>query len=181
MSQKEKGKSVNLLLPESYDCGLARQTRSNSMVCGCKWCQLAKLNGPVFLQWQKKVTGKNKPKVIRLYQHCYLGVEEGRSHKSSASSLLAVQNLTASLPKDIKEKLAVEILRERAVETKRASVTLAQASGGHPVQVEIGKQATVQPKEQLSCKDVLSMAASANLTGKQTNSVLADMRVCIGR
>ena len=117
----------------------------------------------------------------RLCQHCYLGVEEGRSHTCSASSLLAVKYLTASLPKDIKEKLSVETLRERAKETEGESVKLAQASGGHPVHVEIGKQVTVQPKEQLSCKDVLSMAASANLTGKQTDSVLADMRVCLGR
>ena len=47
------------------------------------------------------------------------------------------------------------------------------------VHVHLGQQ--VKQSDQISCKDVLTMAASAHLTGKQTDSVLADIRSVLGR
>ena len=59
---------------------------------------------------------------------------------------------------------------------------LQQAGGGHQVHVHLGPSTVPSnPKGQVSCKDVLTMAASAHLTGKQTDSVLADMRAVLCR
>ena len=94
--------------------------------------------------------------------------------------LESVRNLAASLPKEIKEKLAVETLREKLVETGGGDMKLPQARGGQPVSVHIG--APPPPvMHQMTSKDVLTMAASAHLTGNQTDSVLADLRAMFGQ
>ena len=172
-----------LLLPDSYYCEMARQTRSAGMVCTCKWCWLAKLSGSTFKQWQRKVTGRERSKVSRLCQECFQGVQEGRSHSCSVSTLEAVRNLTASLPLDVREKLALETIRRKSEENGAGGdIVLPKATGGHPVHVQVGTPTNcTKPKEQISCKEVLTMAASAHLTGKQTDSILSDMRSKLGR
>ena len=60
-----------------------------------------------------------------------MGIREGRSQTCSARTLEAVRNLAASLPQDVKEKLALETLREKAVETGggEGDMRLQQAGG----------------------------------------------------
>jgi hypothetical protein len=60
---------------------------------------------------------------------------------------------------------------------------LPQAQGGKLVPVQMGGGSSIVAKlmPQISCKEVLTMAASAHLTGKQTDSVLADIRAKLGR
>ena len=173
------GIPVKIHLPESYDCGLGRQTRSAGW-CTCRWCLLGKMNGQAFQDWKKEVTGKTREPVIRMCQSCFQGVQEGKSHTCSASMLECVRNLAASLPKEVKEKLVVETLREKVAETGGGDMKLPQAKGGHPVHVHLG---ALPPSDlhQLTCKDVLTMSASAHLTGKQTDSVLADLRAVLGQ
>ena len=79
-------------------------------MCSCRWCGLARLNGPAFLLWQIEVRGKNAKKVQRLCQECFMGISDGSRHHCSVSTLDAVRNLTNNLPKDVQEKLALEIL-----------------------------------------------------------------------
>ena len=179
----DEGKPVKLLLPESYDTEMPRQTRSSGMECSCRLCWLAKLWGGALKKWQARVRGKEKPKVVRLCQECYHGIEDGRSHTCSASTLEAVRNLTASIPLEIREKLALETLREKAAHSAGGDVALPQAQGGKlvPVQMGGGSSIVTKPMPQISCKEVLTMAASAHLTGKQTDSVLADIRAKLGR
>ena len=174
-----EGKPVKLQLPDSYDCGLGRQMRSAGTLCSCKWCWLARLNFIEFKKWQKEVTGKTREPVVRMCQSCFLGIQEGKSHKCSASTLESVRNLAASLPKDIREKLVVEALMDKAADSG-GDMKLPQAKGGHLVHVHLG---SVEPPKsiQMGCQDVLTMAASAHLTGKQTDSVLADIRAVFGR
>ena len=106
-----EGRPVKLNLPESYDCGLERQTRSGWNLCTCRWCWLAKPSFKAFLVWQREV---NSIAIIRICQICFQGVHEGKHHTYSGSTLAAVQNLAASLPKDVGEKLAVETMRKKA-------------------------------------------------------------------
>ena len=75
-------------------------------------------------------------------------------------------NLSASLPKDVKQKLAVETLKEKAVDSG-GDIMLPQARGGHMVHVHLGSQEQ-STSNQMGCQQVLTMAASAHLTGKQT-------------
>ena len=174
-----EGRPVKLHLPDSYDCGLERQTRSGGNLCTCRLCWLAKLSFKAFSVWQREVTGRTRQPIIRMCQSCFQGVQEGKHHTCSGSTLAAVQNLAASLPKDVREKLAVETLREKAAETGGGDMRLPQAKGGHTVHVHLGRQ--VDQSDQISRRDVLTMAASAHLTGKQTDSVLADIRSVLGR
>lgn len=58
LHQVKEGREVELKLPASYDCELPRHTRaSEGEVCTCRWCDLARLNGPAFFLWQRKVKG----------------------------------------------------------------------------------------------------------------------------
>ena len=112
LHQVKEGREVELKLPASYDCELPRHTRaSEGEVCTCRWCDLARLNGPAFFLWQRKVKWLEVRKVRRLCQNCYVGILEGFSH-----TLDAVRNLTESLPQSIQDKMALEILKQRQVE-----------------------------------------------------------------
>ena len=174
-----ENKNVKIHFPDSYNGGIQRQTRSSES-CSCKWCWLARLNGKEFVSWQKEMKGNVKAPVLRLCQSCFTGIQKGSKHQCSPSALLAVQNLSASLPKSIKEKLALETIKEKIAEVGGGGdVLLPQAKGGHNVQVSIG--ASSSDTKVITCKEVLTISASANLTGRQTNSVLADLRAVLGR
>jgi hypothetical protein len=75
------------------------------MECSGRLFWLAKLWGGALKKWQVKVTGMERPKMTRLCQECYHGIEEGRSHSCSTSTLEAVRNLAASIPLEVREKL----------------------------------------------------------------------------
>ena len=66
--------------------------------------------------------GKEAKKVERLCQECYVGIVDGSSHKCSASTIDAVKNLTSSLPQNLQNKLALEILQQRQAELVPADV-----------------------------------------------------------
>ena len=142
---KRGDRDVELKLPEDYICQPARETRSSDgEVCSCRWCKLARMSGLKLSQWQNKVKGKEMIKVKRLCQQCYVGILEGSSHKCSASTLEAVINLTKSLPRNLQDKLALEILKQRQAEVAPAQddcqeILLPQARGGYPVPVLLAK------------------------------------------
>lgn len=180
----DRGEDVQLKLPENYLCDIERQTRSSHvLICTCRWCELARLYGPAFLLWQRKVKGKEVKKVVRLCQHCYDGILDGAQHSCSTSTLQAVKNLTSRLPKDIQDKLALEILKGRqAAAGKDQAVLLPPAEGGHLVPVLVGeKSVDPPPKPTFSHSELLTMASSAHLTGKQISTVASDLRVKLGR
>ena len=181
-----KGEVVELKLPDNYFCQLERQTRSGAEgVCNCRWCGLARLYGAAFLAWQREMKGKVTKKVVRLCQDCFVGIENGSRHICSVSSLEAVRNLTRSLDKNLQEKLALEILQQRRVGEvttggSSQTVLLPQARGGKPVPVQVGA-GTAPPQPKLSHHELLTMASSAHLTGKQITTIAADLRVKLGR
>ena len=183
----EKGEEVELKLPDNYFCQLDRQTRSSDgVLCQCRWCELARLSGSAFLSWQRRVKGKEAKEVVRLCQECYAGIFKGSKHVCSASTLEAVQNLTRNLPVNIQDKLALEILRQRQAEKSSSddsqALFLPPARGGLPIPVLIGqKPAPVPPLPKFSHQELLTMASSAHLTGKQIDTVAADLRAKLGR
>ena len=186
LQKVEKGEEVELKLPDNYFCQLDRQTRSSDHACQCRWCELARLSGSAFLSWQRKVKGKEAKEVVRLCQDCYAGIYRGSKHTCSASTLEAVKNLTKNLPVNVQDKLALEILRQRQAEKSSSddsqAVFLPPARGGLPVPVLIGqKPASVPPQPKFSHQELLTMASSAHLTGKQINTVAADLRTKLGR
>ena len=164
----DEGKPVKLSLPESYGAEMPRQTRSVGMICSCKLCWLAKLFGPAFSKWQAEVRGKERTQVSRLCQKCYMGIKEGMYHVCSASSLEAVRNLSASIPMEIREKLALETLREKT--TPKGDTVLPQAEGGKPVTVYLGGKPTSwsQNLRYLVMKCLLWQPQPILLAGKQT-------------
>ena len=183
---KRGDRDVELKLPEDYICQPARETRSSDgEVCSCRWCKLARMSGLKLRQWQNKVKGKEMIKVKRLCQQCYVGILEGSSHKCSASTLEAVINLTKSLPRNLQDKLALEILKQRQAEVAPAQddcqeILLPQARGGYPVPVLLAKDICA-PQPKFSHQELLTMASSAHLTGKQINTVAADLRAKLGQ
>ena len=187
LQQVEKGEEVELKLPDNYFCQLDRQTRSSDgVLCQCRWCELARLSGSAFLSWQRRVKGKEAKEVVRLCQECYAGIFKGSKHVCSASTLEAVQNLTRNLPVNIQDKLALEILRQRQAEKSSSddsqALFLPPARGGLPIPVLIGqKPAPVPPLPKFSHQELLTMASSAHLTGKQIDTVAADLRAKLGR
>ena len=187
LAKMERGDEVELKLPEDYTCQMDRQTRSLANgVCSCRWCGLARLCGPAFLQWQRRMKGKESKKVQRLCQNCFLGISEGSRHTCSASTLDMVRNLTTSLPKNVQEKLALEILKQKqagnAPTDDCQAVLLPPVQGGLPVPVLVGHKAPdAPPKPKFTHQDLLTMASSAHLTGKQITTVAADLKVKMGR
>ena len=181
LSKINNGEVVQLKLPDNYLCQIGRHTRSSGdEPCMCRWCSLARLNGPAFIKWQREMKGKVCKKVIRLCQACFIGIEEGSHHKCSASTLEAVKNLANNLDNDFHDKLAHEILDRQ--KPGNGPVLLPQARGGKPVHLQVGQAAASVPSQpKFTHQDLLSMASSAHLTGKQVKSVAADLRVKLGR
>ena len=138
----ERRKETELLLPESYNSEKQRALTSNQQkVCECRWCKLAKLSGPAFLLWQKSKKGKGKQPLRRLCTQCFIGVEIGKSHTCSASTLVAVENLVESLPEDVRAKLAHQYLASKMESAGDSQpLFLLPAGGGHPDPVLVGKK-----------------------------------------
>ena len=71
MNETEAGSTVNLVLPEDYNCQLPRATRTTSVLtCNYRWCDLGRMNGPKFKQWQMEVKGRQEKNNIETM--CYL-------------------------------------------------------------------------------------------------------------
>ena len=185
VNQIKKGIATQLKLSESYQCHMERVTRSvSNVICQCEWCELARMNGPAFKVWAKKVKGKEKPIIERLCQKCYMGIRKGGHHVCTVSNAEAVRNLADSLPKDVKEKLALEILREKQNEVgclgDKQHLSLPNLYGGRPTEVTIGEiEAKALPV--ITHDDIITMGNSAHLTHRQITSSAADLRVKLGR
>ena len=178
----EEATKVKLVLPEDYSCELPRATRATAnLTCTCRWCKLARMNGPQFALWKKQVAGRRgSGEVERLCSSCFMGVLANSSHTCHPSKVEAVRNLVATLPDHLKEQVALEILREEVGESGDRRLSLTPASGGRRVSVTLGADSPL-PMEVLSHEEVIRMATNAHLTGTQTTSIMADMRNKYGK
>ena len=66
-------------------------------------------------------------------------------------------------------------------EEKGEALHLPPATGGKPVPVQVGQQATTPMMKPMTHKDVIQMASRSHLSGEQQSSVMADMRSMWGR
>ena len=107
----------------------------------------------------------------KLCQVCYQGIQEGSNHKCSASTKEAVNNLTTSLPKDVQEKLSLEVMRRKIREKDggilcaSGGILLSQVSGGKLVPVHLGHLLKQTPVQQLSHQELQIMANNINILG----------------
>ena len=77
-------------------------------------------------------------------------------------------------------------MKDRQAEAATAGegdvVYLPRAQGGVSVPIILNhKSVTPPPQPQFSHQDMMTMASSAHLTGKQINTIAADMRIKLGR
>lgn len=88
--QPEK-KTIYFSLPEDYHCILPHETRSRlGSPCTCRWCTLARMNGPKFRIWKNEMAKvrKNRPSITWMCQSCGRGIcAEQKSHTCSRSDL----------------------------------------------------------------------------------------------
>ena len=183
----ESGRERHLTLPLDYSCTLPRTMRSFPPgPCMCRWCKLARLQGQAFLAWQRSLK-EEETEVEYLCTKCGRGVVGGRSrHTCSASDRERVEGMVANLPEDIKGKLALALLREVQEEQGGAgdwAVGLPQPHGGVPTPVYIGSKAAASSSasQAFSHTELQALASKAHLTGTQTKSVVADMRIKLGQ
>ena len=115
-----------------------------------------------------------------------MGISDGSRHHCSVSTIDAVRNLTKNLPKDVQEKLALEILKQRQTEatTREGSHTifLPPVQGGLAIPVLVGQKApatTTLPK--FTHQKLMTMTSSAHMSGNQMRTLAADLRVKLGR
>ena len=129
---------------------------------------MAKLSGPAFLLWQKSKKGKGKQPLRRLCTQCFIGVEIGKSHTCSASTLVAVENLVESLPEDVRAKLAHQYLASKMESAGDSQpIFLPPAGGEHPVPILFSKKdipaAGLDP---LTHEEVIAMRTEAQVLKK---------------
>ena len=180
----KEGKEANFLIPETYLCGVPRDLRSNqNHLCLCRWCKLARMNGPNFLLWQRKKKKKVKQPVRRLCNKCYIGVEIGKSHKCKVSTLDAVENLEQSIPDEVKAKLALQYLTSKMkCGGDNKPVFLTPAMGGHTVPVLVGvKEAKAPATNSLTHEEVIAMRTESGVSANSMDSILANLRLKYGR
>ena len=178
-----KKKKIKLKLPDDYLCEIPKQTRSKaSSVCDCRWCKLARLNGPEFRRWQQGLRKKVSQDVTYICGSCGRGVlATASSHKCNVSEQARVQALMMSLPDEVKGKLTVALLREQQDGEGSSTISLPQPQGGKLLEVTVGRLPDSPEVKQLSLIEVQVIAGKAHLTGEQQESVVADLRCKFGR
>ena len=97
-----------------------------------------------------------------------------------------IKKLSTTLPRHVQDKRPLEILKDRQAEAATAGegdvVHLPPAQGGVSVPIILNhKSATPPTQPQFSHQDIMTMASSAHLTGKQINTISPDMRIKLGR
>ena len=177
-------KKVNPRLPDDYICDVPVQTRSKAgTVCSCRWCSLARLNGLEFRRWQTGLRKVSHPAVTFICGDCGRGVLASvSSHKCSVTDQERVQALVKSLPAEVKGKLTAALLKEQlsADGPSTSTLSLPQAQGGKPLEVNVGHLPAPTQVNPLTVKEVQVMAGKAHLTGAQQESMLADLRSKFG-
>ena len=74
-----------------------------------------------------------------------MGISDGTRHNCSTSTTDAVKNLTTNLPKNVQDKLALEMLKERQTEDSNSqTIFLPPLHWGLPVPVLVGHKAPTQ-------------------------------------
>ena len=116
-------RSSQFLLPSDYLCQLPIETRQRSLTgdpCSCRWCTLARLNGPQFKLWKadmeknKKEQGTN---IQRMCNQCGIGIPiSQKKHSCSTSDKKTVENMLANIPSHLKGKLAHALVKEMQLE-----------------------------------------------------------------
>ena len=181
---RRKHRNVKLVLPDDYICNLPIQTRGQVLkICTCRWCYLARLNGPDFQKWRASLNKSIRPIITHICSDCGRGVPVTvKVHKCSTTDQDRVRSLVQSLPSQVKGKLTLALLKEQQDinSNSEATIALPQLNGGHKVQVTVGKVAMKQPVP-LNVKEVQVMSSKAHLTGAQQQSILADLRSKWGR
>ena len=181
--------AVKLLLPDDYHCFLPHQTRSiglSTTTCTCRWCVLARVNGPNFLQWRKEKlkSQEQTSKICRICQECGKGIPlTQQTHVCCSSDLDTVKNMLENIPQPIKGKLAHALIKELEGESSLAegSLTLPAPQGGKPMQIKIGTNTHPQELTPLTHTEAVKMTNRAGISGAAQTSILADLRAKWGR
>ena len=128
---------------------------------------------------------KAYPSTIKyICSSCGRGVDRSAtSHSCSATDQQRVKALVETIPKEVKGKLIVALLKEQKLDCSPGTSKLAlpQAHGGPPLEVTVGPTPISPVMEPLTVKEVQVMAGKAHLTGAQSQSVVADLRSHFGR
>ena len=169
-------------------CEIPIQTRSKAAEkCTCRWCKLARLSGPEFKLWQLKMTKSQKESPLLSYicQSCGKGVKLSTvKHSCCSTDLDRVQALVNSIPMEVKGKLTLALLQEQEVGEGVASsriLSLPQARGGQPVEVQVAPVKVLAQQVSLSLQDWEVAGAKAHLSGVQKESLAADLCAKLGR
>ena len=194
--EERASQADNLLLPEDYHCVIPPITRSQANTpCSCRWCKIARLNGPKFLCWQREILKKreNEPVITRMCHSCGKGVPVLQiTHNCNSSDQDIVKNMVESIPESIKAKLVHSLVKEMELEKKEAHgsqnsphdskvILLPPATGGKPLPIFVGAQPSSSKFEPLTHQEAVQMSSRHNLSGKQQDGILSDLRVKWGR
>ena len=135
---------------------------------------------------------EKKEEVKFLCTKCGKGVVQVQArHTCKASDMETVRGMVEALPRELKGKLALALLREvkegqgplQAEDGGAIALVLPQVHGGPPTLVHMGTTSDPPSTSNSSFthSDVQDMAASAHLTGRQARSVMADISSKLGR
>ena len=166
------GNDIELLLPDNYVCEIPPLTRNNSQkICHCRWCKLARLNGPSFNMWQKKMREERegKPEIIHICIECGKGVPVNQKvHTCKASDQDVIKNILSGIPNRLKDKLAHTLVKELKDKKKQEfgphlptyeaqTISLPSASGGKCLNVHLGPQPSTSKVETITHKDFIQI------------------------
>ena len=121
---------------------------------------------------------------------CGKGVVQVQArHTCKASDMETVRGMVEALPRELKGKLALALLREvkegqghlQAQDGGAHALVLPQVHGGPPGAHGHHLRPPSTSNSSFTHSDVQDMAASAHLTGRQARSVMADIRSKLGR
>ena len=102
-------------------------------------------------------------------------------HVCNATDADRVKALVMSIPKEIKAKVALALVRDEIKNNCTNSIDLPQIQGGRSTKVTIGAMSVHPESVQLTHKEVQLMSSKSHLTGEQQKSIMADLRVKFGK
>ena len=189
LTDVDNGKKPKMKLPEDYFCEIPRTHCSSSAeICTCRWCYLARLNGPQFLAWKRSLKNTSKTVIEQLCRDCGKGLKTGQiNHTCSKSDLDKIRSFLEMIPSQLQGRLALALVKKQEDEQKVSTmkddrrISLPQVHGGVPTPICIGEIQGSSKQEPMSCSEAQALGIKAGLTGVQLKSVMADIRVKFGR
>ena len=166
-------KKISLKLPDDYMCDIPIKTRSKIETnCYCRWCKLARLNGLQFKQWQQGLKKWVTTSITYICSCCGKGVASLNtgSHTCSAADQARVKAMVQSIPREMKGKLAVALIRDQISKQSNSStgsISLIDANGGNPVQVTVGTMSNRDEIKPITLREAQTISSKAHLTGRQ--------------